>query len=58
MYYAQNDPLSKAEAVSRNRSRVQTVSVGKMANTCPIKYLPNGTGRDTYIYSNNGGFTI
>jgi hypothetical protein len=23
----------------------------------PLKYQLNGSGRDTYIYSNNGGFT-
>lgn len=34
------------------------MNVGKTSNVCPIKYVPNGTGRDMYIYNNNGGFSI
>ena len=26
-------------------------------NQRPLIYIPNGTGRDQYIYRNNGGFT-
>lgn len=34
------------------------MSVRKLGNTCPVKYQLNGTGRDTYIFNNNGGFAI
>lgn len=59
IYYPQTDVLLKMATGKRNNaSRFAGVSVPKQANTCPIKYLPSGNGRDMYIYSNNGGFCI
>lgn len=58
IYYPEHDVLMKMASGKRNSSQVQAVSAAKTANVCPIKYTTNGTGRDTYIFSNNGGFCI
>ncbi len=55
IYYPQNDVLFKTVSKSK---RVFGVSQPKTSNVCPIKYHPSGSGRDTYIASNNGGFTV
>ena len=51
-YVAQSRPLS--------RQQFQTTSPSgrKLADVCPVKYQLDGSGRDTYIFSNNGGFAI
>ena len=51
-YVAQSRPLS------RQQKQFQTLPGRKMSDVCPVKYQLDGSGRDTYIYSNNGGFTI
>lgn len=43
---------------SRNIGALETLSKTQMVREHCTVYKTNGTGRDTYIYNNNGGFSI
>jgi hypothetical protein len=45
---------SRATKISKNNEMTKTLYCNKMAD---VMYHINGSGRDTYIFSNNGGFS-
>ena len=61
IYYPSPEPFFGPNAQNSKGKQprgVTTVSQVHTANVCPIKYNCNGTGRDTYIYNDNGGFAV